>query len=203
LRKNKLKIAVTGSIGSGKSSFSVFLKEKGYPVINADLESKTLLLKDEEVRGKIIKEFGNQSYIHGEVNKDFLADQVFSDPQKVSVINSILHPKVKKTIELLNKQYFELNDIVFTEAALIYEADMEKMFDYVVLITSDLNIRKERAMLNGRISEEDFIKRNENQISDEEKKKRADFIFENNGSIGELKQKADLLITILKGLVLK
>jgi dephospho-CoA kinase len=87
------------------------------------------------------------------------------------------------------------NNLVFVEAALIYEADMEDLFDYVVLIAADEKIRMNRKQ--DTLSSEEFLKRNENQIPDEEKKKRADFIFENNGSLEDLKAKADLLILIL------
>jgi len=200
LSKNKLKIGITGSIGSGKSTFCNFISEKGYPVIKADDLSKDILKDDKEVKQKVVKEFGKESFFNNEINKKFLAEKIFSDPENVVKINFILHPKVIKKIEELTDDYFKEHNIVFTEAALIYEADMESLFDYVVLITSDYEIRKMRAINEGKLSEEDFNKRNENQIKDEEKKKRADFVFENNGSKGELKQKVDLFITILMGL---
>jgi dephospho-CoA kinase len=201
--KNKIKVAVTGNIGSGKSLFCNFLTEMGFRVIKADDVSKKILSEDKEVREKVVKEFGEESFIKNEINKKFLAEKIFSDPSKVIKINSILHPEVKKKILSLNSGYFKKNDLVFTEAALIYEADMESMFDYVVLISADYETRKKRAMNNDNISESDFQKRNENQIRNEEKKKRADFVFDNNGNAEGLKQKADLLITILTGLVKK
>ena len=198
--EKKIKVAVTGNIGSGKSSFCNFLSEKGYPVINADAVSKNILSEDGEIKKKVIKEFGEESFVNNEINKKFLAEKVFTDPVKVLKINSILHPKVKNKIESLANEYFIKYDIVFTEAALIYEADMESMFDYVVLITADYKIRKKRTTENAKLSEKDFDKRNDNQIKDEEKKKRADFVFENNLGINELRQKAGLLIGILNGL---
>jgi len=198
--EKKIKVAVTGNIGSGKSSFCNFLSEKGYPVINADTVSKNILSEDGEIKKKVIKEFGKESFVNNEINKKFLAEKVFSDPVKVLKINSILHPKVKNKIESLANEYFLKYDIVFTEAALIYEADMESMFDYVVLITADYKIRKKRTTENAKLSEKDFDNRNDNQIKDEEKKKRADFVFENNLGINGLRQKAGLLISILNGL---
>jgi len=200
MSRKKLKVAITGSIGSGKSSFCNFISEKGYPVIKADDLSKDILKNDKEVKQKVVKEFGKESFFNNEINKKFLAEKIFSDPENVVKINFILHPKVIKKIEELTDDYFKEHNIVFTEAALIYEADMESLFDYVVLITADYEIRKMRAINERKLSEEDFNKRNENQIKDEEKKKRADFVFENNGSKDELKQKVDLFITILMGL---
>ena len=200
--KKKFKIAVTGGIGSGKSTFCNFLAEKGYPVIKADDISKQILAEDKDVKEKVIKKFGKESFINDQINKKFLADKIFSNPVNVIKINSILHPKVKGKVNELMQEQLISNDIIFTEAALIYEAEMENMFDYVVLITANNDVRMKRVTANGKLTEEDFTKRDENQIKDEEKKKRADFIFENNGDIEELKQKADFLITMLTGLSL-
>jgi dephospho-CoA kinase len=85
---------------------------------------------------------------------------------------------------------------VFIEAALIYEVDMEDMFDYVVLITAERDIRLKRKISSG-ITEADFCKRELNQIPEEEKKKRADFIFSNNSTKTELKMKFNLLLLTL------
>lgn len=191
----KLKIAITGSIGSGKSTFSEMLEEKGFTVLKADDISKKILSTDPEVRKIVIEEFGTGSYLDGEVNKKYLAEKVFSNPENVLIINSILHPPVIKKIDEMMIEELKKNDKVFVEAALIYEAYMEGMFDYVVLITAGRELRSDRKSQD--LSSQDFEKRDANQIPDEEKKKRADFIFENNGSIEELKSKAGLLLSLL------
>lgn len=201
--KKKFKVAITGSIGSGKSTFCNFIAEAGFLVIKADDISKRILKDDKDVKEKVVKEFGKDSFKNNEINKKFLAEKIFSDPVNVAKINSLLHPKVKDKVEQLIEKELKENDLVFTEAALIYEAEMEDMFDYVVLITADKDVREKRTISDGRLSKEEFRKRNENQVRDEEKKKRADFVFENDSSIEELKQKANFLITLLKGLGLK
>lgn len=197
MKNKKLKVAVTGSIGSGKSSFCSFMEEKGFPVIKADDISKEILSNDEKIKKKIIKAFGEDSYKNGKPDKKYLAEKIFSDPKKVFKINSILHPEViKRTKELIDELH-KNNNLIFVEAALIYEADMEEMFDYVVLITADENIRLQRAVSANKMTEEEFLNRSENQITDEEKMRRADFIFINNSSPDDLKTKANLLLTIL------
>jgi dephospho-CoA kinase len=196
----KIKIAVTGSIGSGKTSFCRMIEEKGYPVIRADDISKEILGSDKKVRVEVEKVFGKESFINDQINKKFLAEKIFNDPENVLKINSILHPHVIKKIDLLMNESLTKNDLIFAEAALIYEASMEDMFDYVVLITANEKIRKKRKVEAGVLSEKDFIKRNANQIPDEEKKKTADFVFENNGTVVEFGSKVDFLISILNGL---
>jgi len=200
MKDKKLSIGITGNIGSGKSTFCNFIKTQNYPVINADELAKKILTEDEHVKKKIIKSFGEESYADGILNKTYLAQNVFSNPAKVLKINSIVHPiLIEQNKKLVNK-LFEKSRLVFTEAALIYEADMEAEFDYVVLVSAVLENRKNRVTASGKLSEEEFLRRDSNQIPEEEKKKRADFIFENNGSESDLKSKADFLLMILNNL---
>ena len=194
----KLLIAITGGIGSGKSTFVSFLAEQGHPVLLADDISKEILANEPEVKNEIVTEFGASAYQGEKINKKFLANNIFSNPTKLKKINSILHPRVRKRIESISKEFFKTQDFVFVEAAIIYESKIEKMYDFVVLIVADEKLRKKRITKNNEISEEDFINRSQNQLSDEVKKKKADFVFINNGTKGELKQKAILLSALLR-----
>ena len=197
MKHHTLKVAVTGSIGSGKSAFCKILADKGYTVINADELSKKLLASNEKIKNKIKKVFGSESYKNNEVNKKYIANKVFSSAENVQKINSIIHPAVISEIRKIFNELEGKEKIIFVEAALIYEADMENMFDNIVLVTADENIRKQRKISNGNISAKEFEKRNSNQIQDIEKEKRADFVFENNSSLEDIKSKAELLLTIL------
>ncbi len=192
-----IKVAITGGIGSGKSTFANYLASKGYVVINADDISKDILTFDESIIKKVSEEFGSDSYKDGKLNKKFIAVQVFSDPANLNKLNSILHPRVLQKIDTLIEKKYKDEKFIFIEAALIYEADIEKKFDYVVLVTADFNIRLKRSVESGKFNEEDFINRDNNQIPQEEKEKRADFIFSNNESKKDLIKKADLLLLTL------
>lgn len=191
-----MKIAITGNIGCGKSTFSGFAEEKSFIVLKADDISKEILENDEKVRELVIKNFGTESFINNKPNKKYLAEKIFSDQRKREKLESILHPRVIKKIDQTIKDIEKKDKVVFVEAALIYEADMEEMFDYVILITSDIELRKKRKIASG-LSEEDFNNRESNQIPEEEKKKRADFIFSNDGSIDDLKSKFNLFLLTL------
>jgi len=191
-----MKIAITGNIGSGKSTFTNFAEDSNFPVLRADSISNYILETDEKVQRMVVKEFGKESFKDGKPNKSYLAKEVFSDPIKLQKIESILHPKVIKSIEKSSFELLQDNKVVFIEAALIYEADMEDLFEYVVLIAAERDIRLKRKISSG-ITEADFCNRELNQISEEEKKKRADFIFSNNSTKTELKMKFKLLLLTL------
>jgi dephospho-CoA kinase len=202
MNQKKLKVGITGSIGSGKSTFSKFIADTGFKVINVDDISKELLASDKLIKEKIIELFGKESYIGDEVNKKYLAEKVFSNSEQVARINSIVHPAVIKKTESLILQNLEDANIAFAEAALIYEADMENIFDFVILVTTNEKLRLDRKVRFDNYTKEQFLKRNENQIPDDEKKKRADFVIENSGSLEELKSKCGFIIKILQGLIL-
>ncbi|MCH8325653.1 MAG: dephospho-CoA kinase [Bacteroidetes bacterium] len=200
MNDKKLKIAVTGNIGSGKSTFCNYIESKGYKVLRADDIAKDILVNDEDVKSEIISVFGTETFSGSELNKKYLAEKVFAEQQKVQLINSIIHPAVLKNLNEQFRKLFVNEKIVFVEAALIYEANMEELFDYVVLISSELMNRFKRKEKSDKYTFEEFKRREENQIKEEEKSKRADFEFKNNGSIQELEQKAELLLMMLKGM---
>lgn len=197
----KLKVAITGGIGSGKSSFADCFAEKGFTIIKADDVSKDILATDESVKELIQKYFGKDSFNEdGTPNKKFIAQKVFSSEENVNIINSILHPP---TIDFINKQMnkeLQKSNMVFVEAALIYEADMAKFFDYVILVTAEKSVRINRIMERDKVSEIEVSSRMEKQLSEEKKKELADFVIENNGSPQELKNKCDFIFTILKSM---
>jgi len=198
MSKQKIKVAITGNIGSGKSLFSNYIEDEGFVVLKADEIGKEILVDDEKVKQKIIKLFGAGSYINGKPDTKYLAQNVFSNLGKVQKINSVIHPAVISIINKKMNEELNLKPVVFVEAALIYEADMEEMFDFVVLISADEKLRMERKKSSISLSEEEFLKRDHNQIPDSEKRKRADFIFENNSTMADLKAKANLLLMMLQ-----
>lgn len=194
----KLKIAVTGGIGSGKSLFCSFLQDSGLTVISADRLAGELLAADPQIKEKIIASFGKASYRDGKPDTKFIASKVFASAENLATMNSIVHPVVIREVKRRMKEVLKSQDFVAVEAALIYEAQMEEMFDYVVLVTADEEIRIKRAAERIGASEEDVRRRNSGQIPEEQKQEWADFTFRNDGSPEDLKKKADFFLTLLK-----
>ncbi|MFH1197353.1 MAG: dephospho-CoA kinase [bacterium] len=197
----KLKITLTGGIGTGKSEATKIISGSGYDVIIADDLAKEFLRNDLQIRKRIIKEFGEEAYKDGILNTKFLAEKVFIDPGKVRLINSIVHPPtIDKMIEMMESS-LQKNNLVFVESALVYEAELENLFDYVILIVSDEAHQIERVMKRDNVSEDEVKKRIENQIPQEEKKKAADFVIENNSGLPELKNKIRFIVNLLSQMV--
>jgi len=196
----KLKVGITGGIGSGKSIFCKIAESKGFPVVVADDIAKKLLSENDEIKKQVIKTFGNESYINGEPNKKFLADNVFSQPEKLVQINNIIHPKTLQIIEELMNELLKTNNLVFVESAIIVEIGIEEMFDYLVLVTAEDKTRIERVQKRSSLSVEDIQKRIDSQLKDESKKQFADFTIDNNSTEEKFTEKCEFIITLLKSL---
>lgn len=197
----KIKVAITGGIGAGKSVVSEMLEKKGNIVLRADFLAKELILNDSQVQRKILKEFGKESFIAGKINTKYLAEKVFNDADNLHKINRIVHPATMNKIEILAKKHFEKANIVFIETALVFEAGIEDFFDYIILVDADEKIRLERTLTREKISEDEIRNRMKFQIPADEKKDQVDFVIENNSTIEELEKRCSFILTILKQLV--
>jgi len=200
MKKEKLKIGITGGIGAGKSLFSEYLISKNYLVINADLEAKKLISENQEIKSKIINTFGEDSFIDGVINSRLISSIVFSDKNKLELLNSIVHPFVIDKISRMIEQTSNEVEIVFVEAALIFEADMDYLFDYIILIIAEEETKIKRISQRDNLKKEEIIKRMENQIDDKEKKDLADFIIENNGSKEDFFVKSEFILSLIRSI---
>ena len=155
---------------------------------------------DETVKNKICSEFGDEVYKSGILDTKFLAEKIFSNKNNVDKINSIVHPPTLKKINQLTFDILKNTNLVFVESALIYEAAIENMFDYVILIYSDLPLRLKRVLNRDKVEAEKVEQRIKFQIPDENKKESADFVIENNSGVEELKQRTQFVLNLLSSL---
>ncbi len=196
----KLKIAITGGIGAGKSEVSRVISGAGYLVIDADKVAKEILSSDHEVKRIIIKEFGAASYSNGFPDKTYLAKNVFSDPQKVEKINAIIHPRTILKIMSKVDENLKTKAMVFVESALIFEANRDELFDYIIHVSSIAENRLDRAAKSKGISKSEVEKRMLHQLDEETKKRKSDFIIENNSTLEDLENKTMFVLKILESI---
>ena len=181
-------IGLTGGIGTGKSTVSRKLREKGYPVIDLDIISREVITYS-EVIDELVENFGSeileeQNAVSGKkcISRNKLRQIVFKDEKKVAVLNSIMHPPI---IEEMRRQIKELGqnyETVFVEVQLLFEAKLEKEFDMTVLVYADRKIQIERVLKRDGRSEGEVQEIINAQMSMDEKRKLSNYIIENNGN---------------------
>ncbi|MCL5990795.1 MAG: dephospho-CoA kinase [Bacteroidetes bacterium] len=199
-------IGITGGIGCGKTTVTNFISELGYIVISTDEKAKELMVSDFNIKNKIFRAFGSESYnSDGSLNSQFISDLVFgktSEHKKnLALLNSIVHPPViDYIIEEVQKYEEKGEPLVFIESALIYEAELEEGFDYVIVVDSREENAIKRITKRTGMTEELARLRMKLQNSQQEKTSLADFVIENNGTIEDLKKSVTTLMNILKNL---
>jgi len=180
------KIGITGGIGSGKSVVGQILEAMHFPVYYSDQQSKILVDTDHVIREELIKLLGKEVYLDGKLNRPFLTQQLFSNDDLRLKINQIIHPKVREAFTIwVNKQS---SNLVFNEAAILFETGAYQSMDYTILVTAPLELKIERVLKRDNIAINEIQERMSKQWSDEEKIPLADFVIVNDEAKPLLKQ---------------
>jgi dephospho-CoA kinase len=200
-----LVVGLTGGIGCGKSEVRRRLINAGFTVLDADTLAKQLAETDPVIISKIKKEFGEAMYnAAGQLQRKALAAVVFNDRKRLETLNGIIHPRVINTVE---RQLDELQQrgekIVIVEAALHYEVHWNEAMDAMVVVSAPMAKRLAWVMQRDGVDEAAVHRRMANQLSLEEKVKRANYVIENNGDLAALNEAVARLIEWLKTQSLK
>lgn len=173
-----IKIGITGGIGSGKSVIANLLKIYNIPVYIADIESKRLTAVSPIIRQGLTTLLGHEVYTSSGLNRTFLASQIFNNADILKKVNAIIHPEV-------NKHYLtwvsEQNSLITAmESAILFESGFDKIVDICLMVYAPKEIRIQRAMSRENTTREEIIRRIDNQLDDEIKKERTDYIIYND-----------------------
>lgn len=177
-----IKVGITGGIGTGKSTVCKIFANLGIPVYDADTEAKRIMNTHPLVHQKLVEQFGNEAFLDGVLNRAFIAKQVFSNESNLQFINQLVHPLVGEDFEQWTKKQAELGaKIVLKEAALLIESNSYQSLDYLILVTSPIDLRIERIKKRDSQRTENEIRAIiDKQLSDAEKIKFADFVILND-----------------------
>ena len=170
-------IGVTGGIGSGKTTLVTYIESLGIPVFVADDEAKKLM-QSAEVLAEIKAIFGEAVFENGQLNRQELATIVFSNPEKLSQLNGIIHPAVKKQFTIWLDQHQSAPFVVY-EAAILFESGSYQNCDSIITITTPLEDRIARVMQRDSSSREQVLNRINAQWTDEQRAAKSNFIIEN------------------------
>jgi dephospho-CoA kinase len=186
-----VKIGITGGIGSGKSTVSKVWQSHGAYVINADDLAKDIMVENGAVIEEIIATFGNNSYHpDGELNRSYLAEQAFGKG-RVKELNAIVHPRIPEEVDALMKRAEnEGYEAVVYEAALLFENLGSDRLDYIVLVLAAQKRRVEWVKIRDQSDEESITDRMEKQQDFSTLIHKADRVIRNEGTLDELKRKA-------------
>lgn len=179
MAQKRFTVGITGGMGSGKSYGCQFIEAMGYPVFYADKTAKKILNREGKVIRAVIELFGENAYINGKLNRPLVAEKIFEQPDLREAIHQLVHPLVRK--HFLDWSTTQLADIVFHEAAILFETGSYRRFDYTVLICAPKELRIERIQKRDHLSRSAIESRMATQWPDEQKKLLADFVVENDG----------------------
>jgi dephospho-CoA kinase len=187
-KKKKTLIGLTGNIASGKTLVGKRFQELGAELIQADEVAKEVMNSNKRIQRELKKVFGEKVFIKRKVNSKKLGEIVFANYSKLKKLNSIVHPETKK--ELKRKANKCKERVIVIEVPLLFESQMQKMFDLIVFVDSKKELRIKRLKKRG-LSETEAIQRIKSQLNAEKKKELSDFVIQNNGSIKELREKVE------------
>ncbi|WP_420322810.1 dephospho-CoA kinase [Flagellimonas sp.] len=170
-------VGLTGGIGSGKSTVANMFRELGVPVYDSDLEAKQLMVTSDNIKKSIIELLGKKAYSDGDLNRSYIADKVFKDPDLLNQLNAIVHPEVRS--HFLAWAELQTSNYVIQETALIFENKAQENYDHVLLITAPIELRLQRVMDRDGVSKQEVLDRMGNQMDESKKKEMADFCIEN------------------------
>jgi dephospho-CoA kinase len=194
-------IGLTGGIGTGKSTVARRLIEKGYPVIDTDIISKEIIEK-EEIIIKINEELGDVLDYNGKINRKKLGQIVFKDKKKLNVLNSIMHPIILNEMRKQINEKNKLHNIIIVDVPLLFEINIEKEFDLILLVYSTKEIQLKRIMERDNRTKEEALNIINSQMDLELKKKKSDYILKNNNTLKDLYEEIDNVLEKLEKLVL-
>ncbi|PAE10777.1 dephospho-CoA kinase [Niallia circulans] len=189
-------VGLTGGIASGKSTISSYYQSLNIPIIDADIESRLAVEKGEPAYIKIAAHFGKEVlHSDGTLNRQKLGEIIFSNEEERRVLNSIVHPDVRRRIEEKQRQAVEAGEkVVILDIPLLFENKLNHTVDRTILVYVDQDTQIARLMKRNDLSYEQALKRINAQMPLQEKLALADEVINNNGSMEESIHQANRIL---------
>jgi dephospho-CoA kinase len=193
-------IGLTGGIASGKSTVAGMFADLGAVVIDADKIARDVVAPGQEGLHSIVLHFGEEILDQeGRLDRKKMGEIVFSDEEARKHMNSLLHPLIRKRMEQEKQKALLLHPpLIILDIPLLYESNWQAKLEKVVVVYVPEQLQLQRLMNRNHLTQEEAEQRISAQMSIEEKKKRADFLIDNSGTMEETKEQVDLLFGQLR-----
>jgi dephospho-CoA kinase len=175
-----LRVGLTGGIGSGKSTVAGIFEVIGIPVTYADTDARRLMNEDPALREAIRLHFGDAAYQSDLLDRKYLAGKVFSDPEKLRLLNSLVHPVTLREGREWMRQQAGRHPYAIREAALLFESPAAGELDFIIGVYAPQALRIHRALQRDQVTREEVIRRMKNQIDEEIKMRLCDAVIRND-----------------------
>ena len=190
-----VQLAVTGNMGSGKTTICEMLISQGISVYFSDNRAKELMNQDQSLIEHIQKRFGKESYRNGLLNRKWLAERVFKDSKALNDLNNFVHPVVRQDyLDWVNQKS---QDIVAYESAIVLEHGNEGKFDVVILVSCPEKFRIKRIKQRDGLTQDEIQSRTRFHWSDERKRKLADHVIENI-NLSQTEQQVKTVLSLIR-----
>lgn len=188
---------LTGGIGSGKSTVAGLLEEYGVPVVSADELSRVVVARGSEGLNAVVEAFGPEVVGEtGELDRRRMAGIVFKDAERRRELEAILHPRIRDRFEqVLDALEKAGHEVTVYEVPLLFERNLQGEMKAVILVTAPLEDRIARVRARDDVTETEVRARIASQMDEDAKRRRADYIVENNGNLDELRREVEFLMS--------
>lgn len=179
-------VGLTGGIATGKSTVSAILKESGVYIVDADVWARRVVEPGSDGLREIVDAFGNGVLLaDGSLNRKHLGDIVFADPAARNILNAITHPRVRSGMKHETNTYFakHLDEPIVWDVPLLFEGETQYLVDCTILVYTSPQTQVRRLMARDEIDTTAAKARIDSQMPIEEKRKRATYLIDNDGSL--------------------
>jgi dephospho-CoA kinase len=181
-------VGLTGGLGTGKSTVSRILRKKGYQVVDADQIARDVVAPGTSGLESVVKVFGSQILdSNGNLNRQWMAQEIFFDRDKKRKLERILHPLIRKEVEKLRKLFNELGEsLAFYDIPLLFETNSKDQFELVLMVSCSADTQLRRIKGRNPWTDKEIQARLAAQLPLAKKEGMSDYVIRNDGSLKEL-----------------